>query len=196
MKTSMRSACRVFGIAALILFGNTLATRADDTDGDRRASGYWAVGTWYLALDSEPFGLPPGLPLSGLAQFDSDGNFRTLDAGDFGQATFTNTQHSQQFGVWRRDERGRVVGTSLFLEADLFTGEVLRWNKVQFVVRRTGEDSLLTGHATVSVLECVNALPIPTSLTCPDPISASDDFVLIPPIEIPVTFSRLNAQDQ
>jgi hypothetical protein len=155
----------------------------------------WMTGTWYLALDSEPFGLPPGFPLSGLAVFNRDGTLQILDAGDFGQATFTNTQNSVQFGAWRKVRKNQVIGTTLFLEADLATGEVLRWNKVRIVLARDVSSDVVAGTVNVSVLECSNLLPLPTALSCPDPTDPSNAFTDLPPADIPVTFTRLHASD-
>lgn len=156
----------------------------------RSTRGGPIVGAWYLALDTVPFGLPPGFPLHGLAIFNADGTYQFLDGGDFGQATFLNTQHTQQFGAWRIGRGGNVVGTALYLESDLPTGEVLRWTKVQIDLR-TDHAGVMTGHATVSNLDCDFLLPIPTALTCPDPIEFADQFVVVPPTEIPVELKRL-----
>ena len=160
---------------------------AEDSSGD----GNWIVGTWYLALDTEPFGLPPGFPLSGLAIFNRDGTYQWLDANDFGQATALNTQHSQQFGSWKINRHGTVVATSLFLSADLPTGELISWEKVNMTLKRTRGRNVVRGRVNLSILECQNMLPIPTPLTCPDPIASAGDFVAAPPADIEITFKRL-----
>ncbi len=153
--------------------------------------GMWIVGTWYLALDSQPFGLPPGFPLSGMAIFNQDGSYEFEDGGDFGQATFLNTRNLTQFGAWRINPQGQIVGTALSLEADLATGEVLRWARVQVILERTDDRDVVTGSINVSTLECSNMLPLPTPLTCPDPIESAGDFVPAPPNDIPLTLRRL-----
>jgi hypothetical protein len=174
----------------LIFLTGSQSARAEDESG----TGNWLVGTWSLALDSEIFGLPPGFPLRGLAIFNRDGTYQFQDAGDFGQANFLNTQNSTQFGAWRRADNGVVIGTALFLEADLATGELLRWQKVTLVLEKSDERNVVIGTATVSLLECDNLLPLlPTALTCPDPIDSADDFVVLPPSEIPITLKRLRA---
>lgn len=187
-RTSLRQGLRLF---LLCLIAVATAGTAAGAEPDQRSFGHWIVGTWYLALDTEVFGLPPGFPLSGLAQFNRDGTYRILDANDFGQATFLNSQHSQQFGAWRGTRAGRMIGTALFLQADLATGEVLRWERTHLQLSRTDERDVVTGVVNVSVLECNNLLPLPSPLTCPDPIEAADDFVAMPPTDIPVTLRRL-----
>ena len=180
-------------VATLYLAGSGTFALADDKDYLSWQRADWMTGAWYLALDSEPFGLPPGFPLSGLAVFNRDGTLQILDAGDFGQATFTNTRNSVQFGAWRVVHKSQVIGTTLFLEADLGTGEVLRWNKVRIVLARGADRDVVAGTVNVSVLECSNLLPLPTALTCPDPTDPSRAFTELPPADIPVTFRRLHA---
>jgi hypothetical protein len=194
MRTLRKTLLKASGLLGLICLATSWTVFAQDAEPADSRGGNDFVGTWYLALDSAPFGLPPGFPLSGLVQIHRDGLYQVLDGGDFGQATFTNTQHSQQFGSWRRDRRGRFVGSSLFLEADLQTGEVLRWQRVDIVLERTRDAGRLEGVANVSILECSNQLPIPTSLTCPDPVASAGRFVMIPPMDIPITLSRLRAR--
>jgi len=180
--------CVMLTLVLTFSTGSQLA-RADDGQG----TGNWLVGTWSLALDTEIFGLPPGFPLRGLAIFNRDGTYQFQDAGDFGQASFLNTQNSTQFGAWRRADNDVVIGTALFLEADLATGELLRWQKVTLVLEKSDERNVVIGTTTVSLLECNNLLPIPTALSCPDPIDSADDFVLLPPSEVPITLKRLRA---
>jgi hypothetical protein len=168
--------------------GSQLA-RAEDGQG----TGNWLVGTWSLALDSEVFGLPPGFPLRGLAIFNRDGTYQLQDAGDFGQANFLNTQNSTQYGAWSRGPHGTVIATALYLEADLATGELLRWQKVALVLEKSDERDVVTGAATVSILECDHSLLLPSALSCPDPIDSAEDFVILPPTEIPISFKRLRA---
>jgi hypothetical protein len=203
MKTSMHGFGKGFGPLGLLglicltcltcLIGNYTAI-AQDAELPAARDGQGLVGTWYLALDSVPFGLPPGFPLSGLMQFQQSGTYQILDGGDFGQATFTNTQNSQQFGAWRRDRNGSFVGTALFLEADLPTGEVLRWVRTQFLLATTPDADVIEGIVNIATLECGNQLPLPTPLTCPDPIASADQFVLVPPADIPLTLRRLHAR--
>ena len=180
-------------VACLVLAWSLAAVgTADLAQADDNANGgRWIVGTWYLALDTEIFGLPPGLPLSGLAIFNRDGTYQFQDGGDFGQATFLDTRHSNQFGSWHNTLGGKVKGVALFLEADRASGAVLRWQKVETELHRSDDRSVVTGTATVSILECNNALPVPSPLTCPDPIDGADNFVILPPTDIPITLKRL-----
>ena len=185
---------RSFPTALLIAAGMislSIGTAAQAGEKKGRAHAGWLVGTWYLALDTQPFGLPPGLPLAGIAQFHSDGTYQFQDAGDFGQATFLNTRHSYQFGSWRPTRGGKVIGTALFMEAELASGELLNWQKVRIVLNRTDERDVVSGKVTVSILPCSNMLPVPTAFTCPDPVQSAGDFVEMPPVEIPVTFRRI-----
>ena len=194
MKTPSKNRIRPFVVAvAAVLFAAVIAESAQASN--TRGYGRWLAGAWYLALDTTAFGLPPGVPLGGIAVFDRYGTYQIQDAGDFGQATFLNTRHSYQFGAWERVDHGVVLGTALFLEAELSTGELLRWQKVRLELHKTDDRDVVTGTANISVLECANMLPLPTALTCPDPIAASEDFVPLPPFDIPVTLKRIRAGD-
>ncbi len=188
--TIARTAGLFLALLWAVLNATNVALAGDDDDSDGN-HGNWIVGTWSLALDTVVFGLPPGFPLRGLAIFNRDGTYQFLDGGDFGHATFLNTQNSQQFGAWRRGRHGKVVGTALYLEADLPTGEVLRWQKTEIVLHKTDSRNVVTGSVTVSILECNNMLPLPSPLTCPDPIESADEFVLTPPSDVPLTLKRL-----
>ena len=185
-----RSAALLF---ALLSSAATPAFAQPNTD---RAPGHWMVGTWYLALDTTIFGLPPGHPFSAIAIFHDDGTFQIQDAGDFGQATFLNTRQQQQFGSWRHGPKGTVLTTALFLEADLQTGEVLRWHRTVGVFSRADKLNEITGIMSDFSLECDNLLPLPTAVTCPDPIESADEFVLVPPPEMTVILKRLVPGDQ
>ena len=188
MKKSKLSLCQAMTFAVLgsaILMGTAKA--------DHRNGAGWLVGTWYLALDSTPFGVPPGYPLGGLVMFNGDGTYQLQDAGDFGQATFVGKRHSYQFGAWKRVGRGRIVGTALFLEAELTTGEVERWQKVTIELQRTRSWSTLEGTVNVSILECPNLLPLPTALSCPDPVKHAADFVPLPPENVAIKLRRIRA---
>jgi hypothetical protein len=122
-----------------------------------------------------------------------DDRYQLQDTGDFGQANFLNTQNSSQYGAWSQGSHGTVIATALYLEADLATGELLRWQKVALVLEKSDERDVVTGAATVSILECDHSLPLPSALSCPDPIDSAEDFVIQPPTEIPISFKRLRA---
>ena len=156
------------------------------------------AGTWYLALDTSPYGLT-GLALSGLATIHSDGTFVLIDAGDFGQASFLGTQHSPQLGSWRYVNRvgkhgsktGEIIATSLFLEADL-DGEIQNWYRVTLSLKLSEDGQAMAGFVNVSVLECMDVSGVPSPLACLDPIANADLFEPDPVPNVPVTFSRLN----
>lgn len=83
------------------------------------------------------------------------------------------------------------MGSALFLEAELSTGEVLRWQKVRLVLKQTDDPDVISGTSTVSVLDCSNMLPLPTAATCPDPVESRRDFVIMPPTGVPLTLRRV-----
>lgn len=148
------------------------------------------TGSWYLALSAEPFGLPPGSNLAGLATFHRDRTFLIQDAGDFGGLPF-GTVDSAQIGSWRR-KGGRVEAVSLFLHADAVTGDVLSWQKVHFVIVADGRDRMV---ATANVFELPCDLPAPfPAFGCPDPIESAADFTPVPPFDLPVVLKRLSAR--
>lgn len=147
-------------------------------------------GTWYLALDAEPFGLPPGANLPGLATFHSDKTFLIVDGGDFGGLPF-DTRHTAQFGSWRQKGDG-VEAVSLFLQGDAITDEVRSWQKVHLMLHSEGRDRLV-GTANVFDLPCDGPAPFPV-FGCPNPIASAADFVALPPFDIPIELERLRAK--
>lgn len=157
------------------------------------------VGNWYVALAAGPFNPNfAGLNLSGLAQFHSDLTFMLSDAGDFGAQSFATTVATPQYGAWSVTGRNkslsqrRVIGTTLFLEADKATGEALGWTKVQFVIEVI-DGNHLQGAANVFFLPCENTPPFPTPITCPDPIANAAAFMPASPPDVPVTFTRITS---
>ena len=175
-------------VALLMMLGSAFLMNA--AAAEERKSTNWLTGTWYLALDTTPFGAP-GFALSGIVIFNRDGTYQLQDAGDFGQATFIGKRHSTQYGAWRYKPRGRAKGTALFLEAELNSGEVERWQKVQLYLKRTRDRHVVKGTVNVSILECPNMLPVPTALTCPDPVEEAANFVALPPGDVEVTLRRI-----
>ena len=144
-------------------------------------------GTWYLALDAEPFGLPEGMSLAGLASFHKNKSFTVIDGGDFGGAPF-ETVHTAQMGSWRR-RNGKIEAVSLFIQADGKTGAVQSWQKVHFVLEPAGPNRLV-GSVNVFELTCDGPAPFPV-FGCPDPIASAADFTPLPPFDIPITLRRL-----
>ncbi|HMB58297.1 MAG TPA: hypothetical protein VKN35_00165 [Xanthomonadales bacterium] len=179
----------------MTLIGLTVLTLSGPgrADGVLADSG-WPTGTWYLALDTEIYGLPPGFPLSGLAQINRDGTLTIVDGGDFGQSNFLATRNLAQFGSWRRVGGHGIEAITLFLEADMETGEVLRWVRGSFLFWQGG-GGVTTGTVNTAFLPCAPALPPPSPLTCPDPIENADQFIpftdLGDPADVPVTLKRL-----
>ncbi len=146
-----------------------------------------ATGTWYLALDSEPFGLPPGTIFPGLAIIGHNGTFQIVDGGDFGGAPFP-TRDSAQFGSWRR--RGsNIEAVTLFLQGDAITGDVVAWQRVELLLTPDGSDGLV-GTVNVFGLACNLPAPFPV-FGCPDPIDSASAFVAVPPFDVGVELKRL-----
>jgi len=146
------------------------------------------VGAWYLALDAEPYGLPPGASLPGLAQFHTDRTLQIVDGGDFGGPPFS-TSDTAQVGSWRSSGRGRIEASTLFLQADAMSGGILAWLKVEFSLRLVGRDQV-TGTVNISALECDQTAPLPI-FACPDPIERAGDFAPMPPFDVPVVLKRV-----
>ncbi len=154
------------------------------------AAAHRVPGTWYLALDAAPFGLPPGTNLPGLAQFHSDRTFRIVDGGDFGGLPFMAVD-STMVGVWRPLGGGRILAVGLFLQGDAMSGEVQSWQRVELELEAQGRNSL-RGKVNVYALPCDLPAPFPV-FGCPSPV-AGDGFQALPPFDIPVALERLRAR--
>ena len=200
-KFSIRSRSARSCIAAIVVLTATLATAPQTYAGNsgNYVTPKMVVGNWYLALDAGPFdpGLA-GLALSGLAQIHADRTFMFNDAGDFGAQSFLGTVATPQYGVW--DVTGQrhlpgtwaIEGTSLYLEADKATGEVLGWSKVQYVIKVVDRNHL-EGTINAFFLPCGSSLPLPSPLSCPDPVANAGAFMPASPPDVPVTFTRISA---
>ena len=144
-------------------------------------------GTYYLALDAAPFGLPPGLSLPGIMTLHADRTAIVVDGGDFGGLPF-NTRDSAQLGSWRPTFTGMEV-VLLFLQADAATADVLSWQRVHITLKHRGRETLI-GKVNVFQLACAGPAPFPV-FNCPDPIESAADFVPNSPPDVPVTLRRL-----
>ncbi len=172
-------------LAVVILAGVTIAP----TNADAR-NRHYPFGTWYVALDAGPFGLPPGLSLPGIMSIHLDRTAVLVDGGDFGGLPFA-TRDSAQLGSWRFTRNGiRVV--MLFLQADAATGDVLGWQRVHLSLRHRGRDTLV-GDVNVFELKCEGPAPFPI-FNCADPIENADRFEPASPPDVPVTLRRLSAR--
>lgn len=145
------------------------------------------TGAWYLALDAEPFGLPPGTNLGGLATFHRDKTLMIEDGGDFGGLPF-ETLDSAQVGSWRKKD-GRIEAVTLYIQGDASTGEVLSWFKVHFVFEAVGPNEMV-GTVNVLALPCDDSAPF-RIFGCPDPIASAPSFTPLPPFDVPVRMTRL-----
>ena len=158
--------------------------------------GRHIVGTWYLALDAGPFDPAlAGTYLSGIAQFHRDHTFMISDAGDFAADSFLPTLATPQYGAWRfaqmtAHSSRKFEGTALSLEAHKDTGEPLGWNKVHFSFELVGANRA-SGTINVYFLPCNVAPPLPTPLTCPDPVAKAGDFLPASPPDVPFSLTRV-----
>jgi len=174
--------------AAFAVAGIVLAAASDRTGGRAvgQAQAHVVWGTWALALDSTPFGIPGGF-LPGVFTFHRDGTLTGTDGGDIGSLPFTTTDTAQQ-GVWVQ-MGGQIRGTSLFLRKDETSGEIEGWHRVRFTLQLSADGDQLSGVAAEDVLECDPSGPTPFKLlNCPDPITGT--FALSP-FPIPIQFRRL-----
>jgi hypothetical protein len=165
------------------------ALAASSTFGQPRAD-HWdgrVQGTWYLALDAEPFGLPPGTNLPGLAQFHTDHTMTLLDAGDLAAVPFP-TRDTTQMGNWST-RRGQVLTMTLFLQVDGATNQALGWNMVQLQLGRP-HGNVMEGVVNVSFLACDPNTPFAVFF-CPSPVEFLHEFEPLPPADIPVSLTRL-----
>jgi len=184
----MRTSGTVLKLLVLLTLATTPAVAASPA---ATSAGIGVVGAWYLALDAKPFGFDEGTTLSGLASFQFGGTFQFVDTGDFGGAPFFMND-SPQIGAWRRSAGGRIVATSLFLQADASNGEMKAWNRVELVLYPYGSNRM-RGHINVFALPC--DLPAPFGVfACPDPIASEASFMPASPPNVPVEFTRLSAR--
>ncbi len=135
-----------------------------------RARAALFSSTWYLELDTTPFGLPGGT-LPTLASFHRYGTLNMSDGGDFGGPPIS-TLHSPMYGSWERVAPRTFETTNLFMEADL-AGVLLNITKVHLTLQFQGNDfDHLTGFADIEVVPCDPDGPTPfQTLNCPNPIT-------------------------
>ncbi|MDJ0911887.1 MAG: hypothetical protein QNI99_22075 [Woeseiaceae bacterium] len=178
-----------FMAVAIVLAATASLTPADALAGD----GGWRVpGTYYLALDAEPFGLPPGLSLPGMLTLHGDRTAIIVDGGDFGGLPF-DARDTAQLGSWRYTLEGAQV-VLLFLTADGATGDVRSWQRVHIALRQTNRRTMV-GEVNVFQLACDGPAPFPI-FNCPDPIENADAFTPASPPDVPVTLRRLSPRTQ
>jgi hypothetical protein len=177
-------------LVALLFVGSGGNTAAQGSNG---AS---FPGTWFLELDAEPFGLPPGIALPAFLTIHADGTLLIFDAGDFG-AVPINLVQSPQFGTWSRAGHRSIVATTLFFAGDPFTRDTTLIKRVRLLIGFAGNDfDRLTGVAeTVEQIECPLG-PLPSFLNCPNPITAPDEAWVPEPggaPDVPMQMWRLRA---
>ena len=184
MRTSSNNRSHVL-LAILVLVGIALVATA--VSASERTAADRITGTWYIALNVEPFGLPAGTKMPGLAVFNRDGTVQFVDGGDFGGLPFT-TRDLPQTGSWT-PRPGGAEAVLLSLQADDITGEVLSWQKLHLRLFVDGRNRLLAiGQA--STLACDQPAPFPI-FGCPDPIASADDFVPVNSFDLEVELTRL-----
>lgn len=145
------------------------------------------VGTWYVALDAQPYTGIPNINLPGIASLHSDGTMQVVDGGDFGGLPFA-TRDSAQLGSWEYGWRG-IRAVTLFLQADGANGDVRSWFRVSMNLRFKDADTLV-GKVDVAKLDCLGPAPFPV-FNCPDPIEHAGDFLPDGPPGVPVMLRRL-----
>ena len=172
-------------MAVFVVLGTTAALAPSDA---LASDGGWRVpGTYYLALDAGPFGLPPGLSLPGMLTLHRDRTAIIVDGGDFGGLPF-DARDTAQLGSWRYS--WQVV--LLFLTADSATGDVRSWQRVHITLRRINRRTM-EGEVNVFELPCDGPAPFPV-FNCPDPIENADAFTPASPPDVPVPLRRLSAR--
>jgi len=173
-RTKLRSLATVVAATLALVAASQLSPGAgsrDRGDGMKRAR---FRGTWYAALDAEPFGLPPGVALSALMTIHGDGTLQIFDAGDFGAPPISQVQ-SAQFGSWVRSGKRSIRATTLFFAGDPVTKDTTLVKRVRFRLwfERKDYDRLVGVAETVEQLQCP-AAPLPGFLSCPNPITTPD----------------------
>jgi hypothetical protein len=183
----VKAICAVFTVlaAATVL----LAAGSYWTGTGVPAPGETIWGTWYLAVDSTPFGIPGGT-LPALLSIHQDGTLTITDAGDLGSSPFTTTDTAQQ-GIWVQTGNQTFETTTLFLRKDEVSGELEGWHRVRATLQFGTDRDHLAGFAEEEVLACDPAGPTPFKLlNCPNPITS----VFPPaPFPIPIELTRLPA---
>jgi hypothetical protein len=144
-------------------------------------------GTWYLALDAQPYTGIPGINLPGLVSLHSDRTMQIVDGGDFGGLPFA-TRDTTQLGSWDYGRSG-IRAVTLFLQADGGTGDVRAWFRVSMELRFKDANTL-EGKVNVAKLDCLGPAPFPV-FNCPDPIEHAGDFQPDGPPDVPVILRRL-----
>ena len=146
------------------------------------------VGTWYLALDTTPFGIP-GATFPALFTFHRDGTFISSDGGDLGPLPFT-TLDTSQHGAWVRAGDLTFEATSLFLQKDNISGQLASWHRVHFSLQFGEDFDHINADVTEQILPC-NPGPTPFMLfNCPNPITSTFPPF---PFHIPAKLTRLRA---
>lgn len=172
--TSRRLAATILATAT-VGAGWQLALRGAPGDGGNPAQGGFLLpglalfsGTWYAALDAEPFGLPAGVSLAALMSIHPDGTLLITDAGDFGAAPISLIQ-SPQLGSWVLTGPASMRSTTLFFGANPTTLDTTVIKRATFRLHADGRDHLSGVAENVEQLDCP-AGPLPGFLSCPNPV--------------------------
>jgi hypothetical protein len=175
-----------FTAAVIVLAATANRTAAGPHGAAASSSGQVVWGTWAIAVDATPFGIPGGF-LPGLTTFHQDGTLIATDGCDIGSFPFSTTDTTQQ-GVWvRRGEQ--ILATTLFLRKDETTGEIEGWHRIRFTLQFGADGDHLFGLADEDVLECDPGGPTPFKLfNCPDPVTG---VYTLSPFAIPIQLTRL-----
>ena len=176
-----------FAIIALAGFMGCGGPYSAASDPPGQGAELW--GTWYLALDTTPFGIPGGT-LPALFTFHRDGTWLSSDGGDLASNPFT-TLDTAQHGAWVDAGNGTFVATSLFLQKDTISGDLTSWHRVRIALQFVGNDfDQMKADVTEQVLPCDASGPTPFLLfNCPNPITT--EFPPAPVPDVPASLTRL-----
>jgi len=153
------------GISALPA---AFALEGDDGREAGKAPVIW--GTWYVALDTTPYGLPGGA-LPALLTIHRDGTWILYDGLDFGGIPIGLVQ-SPMFGAWTW-KGDAFEATTLYFAGDPALGETSLISRGRFRFRL--EDGRLVGTVNGDLLLCPAAGPTPfVTLNCPNAITSPD----------------------
>ena len=173
-----------FVVVGVALIAGLRSTTTAQNQGHNQGHVFW--GTWVLALDSTPFGIPGGT-LPGVMTIHQDGTLSIADGGDIGSFPLTTTDIAQR-GVWTRTGQ-TIKGVTLWLRKDEVSGEIEGWHRGRFSLWFDGDNDHLAGVAEEDVLACNPTEPTPFKLlNCPDPTTTA--FALAP-FQIPIHLTRL-----
>lgn len=186
MKTRTK-ALRTLYSGALLALAVLIVSGGQGSLVEAQTEGRTLWGTWYVAVDSTPFGIPGGV-LPAVMTIHRDGTLTVTDAGDLGPFPFASTDTTQQ-GTWTQTGHQSFQLTTLFLRKDAVSGELEGWHRIITTLELAEDADHLVGFADEEVLPCDPAGPTPFKLlNCPNPITTAFSPS---PFPIPLEMFRL-----